>query len=49
MLANTKAFSGFAMDDLLKAREFYGESLGLKTSVLDGEKRPAVACESRPP
>jgi catechol 2,3-dioxygenase-like lactoylglutathione lyase family enzyme len=35
MLANTKAFSGFAVDDLLKAREFYGETLGLKTSVLD--------------
>jgi catechol 2,3-dioxygenase-like lactoylglutathione lyase family enzyme len=35
MLANTKAISGFAVDDLLKAREFYGETLGLKTSVLD--------------
>jgi len=32
MLANTKAFSGFAVDDLQKAREFYGETLGLKTS-----------------
>jgi catechol 2,3-dioxygenase-like lactoylglutathione lyase family enzyme len=35
MLANTKALSSFAVDDLLKAREFYGETLGLKTSVLD--------------
>lgn len=35
MLANTKAFSGFAVDDLQKAREFYGETLGLKTTVLD--------------
>ncbi len=35
MFANTKAFSGFAVDDLEKAREFYGETLGLKTSVLD--------------
>ena len=35
MLANTKAFSGFAVDDLLTAREFYGETLGLKTSVLE--------------
>jgi catechol 2,3-dioxygenase-like lactoylglutathione lyase family enzyme len=33
MFANTKAFSGFAVDDLDKARDFYGETLGLKTSV----------------
>jgi catechol 2,3-dioxygenase-like lactoylglutathione lyase family enzyme len=32
MFANTKAFSGFAVDDLEKARDFYGETLGLKTS-----------------
>jgi catechol 2,3-dioxygenase-like lactoylglutathione lyase family enzyme len=32
MFANTKAYSGFAVDDLQKAREFYGETLGLKTS-----------------
>jgi catechol 2,3-dioxygenase-like lactoylglutathione lyase family enzyme len=32
MLADTKAFSGFAVDDLQKAREFYGETLGLKVS-----------------
>jgi predicted enzyme related to lactoylglutathione lyase len=37
MFANTKAFSGFAVDDVRKAREFYGETLGLKTSVLDEE------------
>jgi catechol 2,3-dioxygenase-like lactoylglutathione lyase family enzyme len=35
MFANTKAFSGFAVDDVQKAREFYGETLGLKTSVLE--------------
>jgi catechol 2,3-dioxygenase-like lactoylglutathione lyase family enzyme len=35
MFANTKAFSGFAVDDVQKAREFYGETLGLKTSTLD--------------
>jgi catechol 2,3-dioxygenase-like lactoylglutathione lyase family enzyme len=35
MLANSKAFSGFAADDLDKAREFYGETLGLETSVND--------------
>src|SRR5688572_21008786 len=32
MFASTKAFSGFAVDDVEKAREFYGETLGLKTS-----------------
>ncbi len=37
MFADTKAFSGFAVDDLGKAREFYGETLGLKTSVLSEE------------
>jgi catechol 2,3-dioxygenase-like lactoylglutathione lyase family enzyme len=37
MLGNTKAFSGFAVDDLQKAKEFYGETLGLKTSILDEE------------
>jgi catechol 2,3-dioxygenase-like lactoylglutathione lyase family enzyme len=37
MFANTKAFSGFAVGDLQKARQFYSETLGLKTSVLDEE------------
>ena len=37
MLASAKAFSGFAVDDLQKAREFYGETLGVKTSMLDEE------------
>jgi catechol 2,3-dioxygenase-like lactoylglutathione lyase family enzyme len=32
MFANTKAFSGFAVDDLEQARAFYGDALGLKTS-----------------
>ena len=32
MFENTKAFSGFAVDDMQKAREFYGGTLGLKTS-----------------
>ena len=32
MFATTKAFSGFAVDDVEKARKFYGETLGLKTS-----------------
>ena len=37
MFANTKAYSSFAVDDLERAREFYGETLGLRTSVLDEE------------
>lgn len=37
MFTETKAFSGFAVDDLDKAREFYGETLGLETSVEDEE------------
>jgi predicted enzyme related to lactoylglutathione lyase len=32
MFANTKAFSGFAVDDLEKARAFYGDTLGIRTS-----------------
>jgi catechol 2,3-dioxygenase-like lactoylglutathione lyase family enzyme len=37
MLADTKAYSGFAVKDLQKAREFYGDTLGLKLSILDEE------------
>jgi extradiol dioxygenase family protein len=29
MFRDTKAFSGFSVNDLLKAREFYGQTLGL--------------------
>ena len=36
MFADTKAFSGFAVDDMEKAREFYGETLGIKTSEEHG-------------
>jgi catechol 2,3-dioxygenase-like lactoylglutathione lyase family enzyme len=35
MLANSKAYSGFAVDDLEKARDFYAETLGLSVSVMD--------------
>jgi predicted enzyme related to lactoylglutathione lyase len=37
MLADAKAFSGFAVDDIEAAKRFYGETLGLKVSVLDQE------------
>ena len=32
MLGDSKAFSGFAVDDLEKAKAFYEDTLGLKTS-----------------
>ena len=32
MFENTRAFSGFAVDDLEAAKKFYGEVLGLKIS-----------------
>jgi catechol 2,3-dioxygenase-like lactoylglutathione lyase family enzyme len=37
MFADTKAYSGFAVDDLKKAQEFYGGTLGLRTTLLDEE------------
>lgn len=38
MFADTKAYSGFATDDLEQAQEFYGQTLGLRTSVVvEGE------------
>jgi catechol 2,3-dioxygenase-like lactoylglutathione lyase family enzyme len=36
MLAESRAFSGFAVDDLQAARQFYGETLGLETSEAHG-------------
>jgi catechol 2,3-dioxygenase-like lactoylglutathione lyase family enzyme len=35
MLQDSKAFSGFAVDDLEAARHFYGETLGQRIEVLD--------------
>lgn len=35
MFGTTKAFSGFAVDDIAAAKDFYGGTLGLK--VIDGE------------
>jgi catechol 2,3-dioxygenase-like lactoylglutathione lyase family enzyme len=32
MFENTKAFSGFAVDDIPAAKKFYGETLGLNVS-----------------
>jgi catechol 2,3-dioxygenase-like lactoylglutathione lyase family enzyme len=39
MLMDSKAYSGIGVDDLSKAREFYGEVLGLETEIIDEENR----------
>jgi catechol 2,3-dioxygenase-like lactoylglutathione lyase family enzyme len=36
MFTDTRAFSGFAVDDVEKAREFYGDTLGIETSEEHG-------------
>jgi catechol 2,3-dioxygenase-like lactoylglutathione lyase family enzyme len=36
MFTDTKAFSGFAVDDLARARDFYGGTLGIRTSEEHG-------------
>jgi catechol 2,3-dioxygenase-like lactoylglutathione lyase family enzyme len=36
MFTDTKAFSGFAVDDVEKARAFYGDTLGLRVSEEHG-------------
>jgi catechol 2,3-dioxygenase-like lactoylglutathione lyase family enzyme len=36
MLANSKAFSGFAVDDLDRARAFYADTLGLTVEPMEG-------------
>ena len=36
MLKDTKAFSGFSVDDIPAAKRFYGETLGLEVSEANG-------------
>jgi predicted enzyme related to lactoylglutathione lyase len=36
MLADSRAFNGFAVDDLAKAHEFYAGTLGLDAEIVDG-------------
>jgi predicted enzyme related to lactoylglutathione lyase len=44
---DTKAFSGFSVNDMQKAKEFYGQTLGLDMSVVTGRDDVAavLACE----
>ena len=43
MLENSKAFSGFSVDDVSKAQKFYGETLGLRVSEENGMLRLQIA------
>jgi catechol 2,3-dioxygenase-like lactoylglutathione lyase family enzyme len=36
MFKDTKAFSGFSVNDIQKAKEFYGKTLGLEVSETHG-------------
>jgi predicted enzyme related to lactoylglutathione lyase len=36
MFEATEAFSGFSVDDVERAREFYGDTLGIRTSEANG-------------
>jgi catechol 2,3-dioxygenase-like lactoylglutathione lyase family enzyme len=36
MFEHTRAFSGFSVDDLAKAKQFYGETLGVRVSEDNG-------------
>ena len=36
MFEHTKAFSGFSVDDIERAKQFYGETLGLKVTEANG-------------
>jgi catechol 2,3-dioxygenase-like lactoylglutathione lyase family enzyme len=37
MLADAKAYNGFAVDDLERARQFYEDTLGLRTTPMGDE------------
>lgn len=48
MFADTDAFSGFAVDDIDRARAFYGDTLGLRTSEEHGLLTLHLAGGDRP-
>jgi catechol 2,3-dioxygenase-like lactoylglutathione lyase family enzyme len=45
MFKDTKAFSGFSVDDIERAKRFYGETLGLEVSDEDGGLTLKIAGE----
>jgi predicted enzyme related to lactoylglutathione lyase len=48
MFGQTKAFSGFAVDDVAKAQEFYSQTLGIDTSEEHGILTLELADGARP-
>jgi catechol 2,3-dioxygenase-like lactoylglutathione lyase family enzyme len=48
MFSDTKAFSGFAVDDIEAARRFYGDTLGVRTSEDHGLLTLHLAGGERP-
>src|SRR3954447_17940311 len=48
MFKDTKAFSGFAVPDVDAAQKFYGETLGIETSVEHGLLTLHLAGGARP-
>jgi hypothetical protein len=49
MLGVRKAFSGFSANDIKKAKEFYGRTLGLKVSESNGSRTHLVGVSSFAP
>ncbi len=43
MFKNSKAFSGFSVDDIAKAKAFYGQTLGLDVSEQNGMLKLNIA------
>ena len=48
MFKDTKAFSGFAVDDMAKAREFYAQTLGIRVTDENGLLTLQLADGDRP-
>jgi len=48
MFENTKAFSGFSVDDIEAARRFYGETLGVRVTDVNGMLSLELAGGERP-
>ena len=43
MFKNTQAFSGFSVDDIQKAKAFYGQTLGLEVTEANGALQLHIA------
>jgi len=48
MFSDTKAYSGFSVDDIGKARQFYGETLGIPVTEANGMLTLHLAGGDRP-